>query len=200
MSKNHLRTLLTTVSIILFVFFSPIIATAKPNVSIPSKELPCPEVLNHAAAPLLSDKTESLCKFAGKTVLIVNTASQCGFTGQYDGLEKLYKKYASKGLVVVGFPANDFGAQEKGNNQQIAQFCKLNFGVSFPMYQKLSQPIHQTPLFAALSKASNNKPQWNFHKYLISPSGRVSGFESAIEPESKLLVSAIETHLRESAR
>lgn len=200
MSKNHLRNLLVTVGTFFFALLSPINATSKPNASTNNKDSLCPDVLNHAAAPLMSDKPESLCKFVGKTVLIVNTASQCGFTGQYDGLEKLYKKYASKGLVVVGFPANDFGAQEKGDNKQIAQFCKLNFGVSFPMYQKLSQPIHQTPLFVALSKASNSKPQWNFHKYLISPSGKVSGFESAVEPESKVLVTAIETHLKETVR
>jgi glutathione peroxidase len=152
----------------------------------------CPAVLNHKAAPLLDDKAESLCKHSGKVVLVVNTASQCGFTPQYEGLEKIYRKYAAQGLIVLGFPTNDFGSQEKGSNEQIAKFCKFNFGVSFPMYQKLNRPITSEPLFAGLIAQTRTAPQWNFHKYLISRDGKVQTFNSAVEPESKKLTQAIE--------
>jgi glutathione peroxidase len=152
----------------------------------------CPAALNHKAAPLLDDKAESLCKHSGKVVLVVNTASQCGFTPQYEGLEKIYRKYAAQGFVVLGFPANDFGSQEKGNNEQIAKFCKLNFGVSFPMHQKLERPIAAEPLFAGLIAQTKTAPQWNFHKYLIGRDGKVQTFDSAVEPESKTLTQAIE--------
>jgi glutathione peroxidase len=184
------------------------LATVQTNLSIaqPSKAEPtsaqaketstCPAVLNHKIAPLLDDKAESLCKHSGKVVLVVNTASQCGFTPQYEGLEKIYRKYEKQGFIVLGFPANDFGSQEKGTNEQIAKFCKMNFGVSFPMYQKLNRPINDEPLFTGLIAKTNSKPQWNFHKYLISREGKVQAFESGVNPESKELVQAIEVALK----
>jgi glutathione peroxidase len=160
----------------------------------------CPAALSYSATPLSADKPASLCQHKGKVVLMVNTASQCGFTGQYEGLEKLHRKYASKGLVVLGFPANDFGGQEPGKNEQIAKFCQVNYGVSFTMYEKLEQPIGQNPLFAQLAKASGEKPGWNFHKYLVTRSGKVVSFESAVEPESAKLVKAIETALADASK
>src|SRR5213080_137985 len=95
----------------------------------------CPALLDRNM-PSLEDKPRSLCEYAGKVVLVVNTASQCGYTPQYEGLEALYRKYREKGLVVLGFPANDFGGQEPGGNRDIAKFCEMNYGVSFPMFAK----------------------------------------------------------------
>jgi glutathione peroxidase len=154
-----------------------------------------PAILNHTLNPLLPSKPISLSQYAGKVVLVVNVASECGFTPQYEGLEKLYKQYQSKGLVVLGIPANDFGGQEKGSNKQIAEFCKANFGVTFPMFEKLEVPISQHPLFVSLIKATNQPPKWNFHKYLIDKSGKVTAFSSDVTPLSPTLTKAVETAL-----
>ncbi len=154
-----------------------------------------PAVLNHTMNPLLPGKPIALSQYAGKVVLIVNVASECGFTPQYEGLEALYKRYQSKGFVVLGVPANDFGGQEKGSNKQIAEFCKANFGVSFPMFEKIELPIAQHPLFASLIKATNQPPKWNFHKYLVDRAGKVSAFPSTVEPLSPSLTKAIESAL-----
>jgi glutathione peroxidase len=165
-----------------------------------AQEANCPAALSFSATPMMKEAPQSLCQHKGKVVLFVNTASQCGFTPQYEGLERLHRKYASKGLVVLGFPANDFGGQEPGKNQQIAQFCQVNYGVTFTMHEKLTQPIAQAPLFAHLAKTSGQKPQWNFHKYLVARGGKVSSFESGVEPESAQLVKAIESALAEKAK
>lgn len=154
-----------------------------------------PEVLNHTMNPLLPGKPVNLSQYAGKVVLIVNVASECGFTPQYEGLEALYKRYQARGLVVLGVPANDFGGQERGSNKQIAEFCKANFGVTFPMFEKIEVPIAQHPLFAGLIKATNQPPKWNFHKYLVDRSGKVTAFPSTVEPLSSTLTKAIETAL-----
>jgi glutathione peroxidase len=154
-----------------------------------------PAILNHTLNPLLPGKPIALSQYAGKVVLVVNVASECGFTPQYEGLEKLYKQYQSKGLVVLGIPANDFGGQEKGSNKQIAEFCKANFGVTFPMFEKLEVPIAQHPLFASLIKATSQPPKWNFHKYLIDRKGNVSAFSSDVAPQSQTLTKAVETAL-----
>jgi glutathione peroxidase len=154
-----------------------------------------PAILKHTMNPLLPGKPIALSQYAGKVVLIVNVASECGFTPQYEGLEKLYKQYQSKGLVVLGIPANDFGGQEKGSNQQIAEFCKANFGVSFPMFEKLEVPIGEHPLFASLIKATGQAPKWNFHKYLIDRKGRVSAYSSDVTPLSSTMTKAVEMAL-----
>jgi glutathione peroxidase len=155
-----------------------------------------PTVLNFSKNPLLPGKPIALSKFAGKPVLVVNVASQCGYTGQYKGLEALHKRYKDRGLVVLGVPANDFGAQEPGSNQDIAQFCELNYGVTFQMLEKINTPISTDPFFAALIKTSGEAPKWNFHKYLIDRNGAVQSFSSSVEPESTMLVRAIESALR----
>ena len=146
----------------------------------------CPAVLNHTVEPLTGGKAQSLCQYEGRVVLVVNTASECGYTGQYEGLQALYKKYADRGLVVLGFPSNAFGGQEPGSNKKIAEFCQANFGVSFPVFAKVeAMPLSKAPIFASLVAATGAAPKWNFHKYLIDRSGkRVESFESAVEPQS----------------
>ncbi len=154
-----------------------------------------PAILNHTLNPLLPGKPIALSQYAGKAVLVVNVASRCGFTPQYAGLETLYKRYESKGLVVLGIPANDFGAQELASNKDIAEFCQKNYGVSFPMFEKLDAPLPKQPLHAALIKATGQAPQWNFHKYLIDRAGNVKSFSSNVEPLSPALISAVEAAL-----
>ena len=159
--------------------------------------LACPELLNHAVEPLTGGKPQSLCQYEGRVVLIVNTASECGYTGQYNGLQALHKKYAARGLVVLGFPSNAFGAQEPGSNKKIAEFCQANFGVTFPVFAKLDAiPLRNDALFAGLVKRTGTEPKWNFHKYLIDRKGaRVESFESGVEPQSAALVQRIEALL-----
>jgi glutathione peroxidase len=156
----------------------------------------CPAVLKHEFNSLTTDEPVPLCDFAGKVVLVVNTASNCGYTYQYKGLEALYKKYKGRGLVIIGFPSNDFGQQEPGSNKQIASFCEENYGVSFPMFEKLSMPIPQNALYRDLISASGEAPKWNFHKYLIDKNGKViASFPSAVEPGSAKVAHAVEEAL-----
>ena len=125
---------------------------------------------------------------------MVNTASQCGYTPQYEGLEKLYKRYKDRGLVVLGFPSNDFGAQEPGSNKEIASFCVNQYAVEFPMFAKTAvRGAQANPLFAELARASGAEPRWNFHKYLVDRSGRqVTSFDTKVAPGDPKLVAAIE--------
>src|SRR5437667_9739918 len=124
----------------------------------------CPTLLDRNVQTL-DERAQSLCQYAGKVLLVVNTASQCGYTPQYEGLEALYRKYKAKGLVVLGFPSNEFGGQEPGSNKEIASFCVNQYAVDFPMFAKTE--LKRNPLYADLAKASGKSPQWNFHKYLI---------------------------------
>ncbi len=155
----------------------------------------CPPALNHTVQPLTGGKAQSMCQYEGRVVLVVNTASECGYTGQYEGLQALYKKYGNRGLVVLGFPSNAFGGQEPGSNKKIAEFCQANFGVTFPVFAKVETiPLSKDPVFASLVAATGSAPKWNFHKYLIDRSGkRVESFESAVEPQSAQFVQRIET-------
>ena len=154
----------------------------------------CPPVLDHSFPGLTDDKPHSLCHYQGKVVMVVNTASQCGYTPQYEGLEALYRTYRDRGFVVLGFPSNDFGGQEPGSAKQIAEFCQVNFGVSFPMFAKTGVAAgHASALYENLARQTGARPQWNFHKYLIDRSGkRVQSFASAVRPDSPDLVGAIE--------
>jgi glutathione peroxidase len=151
-------------------------------------------MLDHSFPALLTGKPQSLCDYAGKVVLVVNTASQCGYTPQYEGLEALYKRYQARGLVIIGFPSNDFGGQEPGSNKEVAQFCQMNYGVSFPMFEKIAvSGARANPFYAALAHSAGGPPRWNFHKYLIDRSGnRVLGFSSDTTPGDAKLVSQIE--------
>ena len=156
----------------------------------------CPSLLDHKFNRLQDDAPQNLCQYFGKVALVINTASYCGYTAQYEGLEKLYAKYKDKGLVVLGFPSNDF-SQEPGNNKEIADFCYNTYGVKFPMFAKSSvKGKDMNPLFSALSKASGKSPGWNFHKYLIDKEGKlVANYGSSVSPDDKNLVAAIEKAL-----
>ena len=157
----------------------------------------CPAVLHQSFKRLQDDVPQDLCQYAGKVVLVVNTASHCGFTTQYQGLEALYAKYGSRGLVVLGFPSNDFGKQEPGSSKEIADFCFNTYGVKFPMFAKSSVKGPQAnPLHANLIKATGEEPKWNFAKYLIDRNGKiVEFFPSKVTPEDKVLVGKIEKAL-----
>jgi glutathione peroxidase len=165
--------------------------------SSPVPETACPALLQQTFPRLQDEKPQSLCQYKGKVLLVVNTASYCGFTPQYEGLEALYGKYADKGLVVLGFPSNDFGQQEPGDAKQIADFCFNTYGVKFPMFGKtVVKGPDANPLFARLAQATGKAPAWNFYKYLIDRQGRpVAAYNSVVTPSSTTLVSAIEKAL-----
>jgi glutathione peroxidase len=156
----------------------------------------CPALLQHTVLRLQDEKPQSLCQYSGKVVLVVNTASFCGFTPQYKDLEALHAKYASKGLVVLGFPSNDF-AQEKATNKEIADFCENTFGVKFPMFTKtVVTGSDASPLYKQLSDLTGKKPSWNFFKYLIGRDGKVvDTFGSMTNPSNRSVVSAVEKSL-----
>ena len=157
----------------------------------------CPALLQQTFPRLQDDKPQSLCQYAGKVLLVVNTASYCGFTPQYEGLEALHAKYAGRGLVVLGFPSNDFGQQEPEAGKQIADFCFNTYGVRFPMFSKSSvNGKAANPLFVALTQATGAAPGWNFHKYLIDRQGKaVASYNSETTPTSATLVAAVEKAL-----
>ena len=145
----------------------------------------CPGLLDHRYTSL-QGKPVNLCDYAGKPVLVVNTASKCGYTPQFEKLEAMHKRYRDRGLVVLGFPSNDFN-QELATNQEIAQFCKLTYFVEFPMIEKGSVTgPGATAFYRQLAAAAGGAPQWNFHKYLIAPDGKtVVAFPSQVEPDSR---------------
>ena len=155
----------------------------------------CPALLDRKMQTL-DERTQPLCDYAGKVLLVVNTASQCGYTPQYDGLEALYRKYRDRGLVVLGFPMNDFGGQEPGSNKEISQFCVNEYAIDFPMFAKTN--LKANPLYGDLVRASGQAPRWNFHKYLVDRRGeRVQSFGTRIEPNDAKFVNAIERLLEE---
>ena len=153
----------------------------------------CPALLDHTLARLQDESPQSLCQYAGQVVLAVNTASACGYTPQYERLQRLHERYASRGLVIMGFPSADF-RQEPKDNKGIAEQCFDVYGVRFPMFAK-SGVVGQTanPFFAALARETGEAPQWNFHKYLIDRQGRaVASFPSAVDPLDRRLTGRIE--------
>ena len=150
----------------------------------------------------LLGKTENVCQaYGGKVILVVNTASQCGYTPQYEGLEKIYQRYKDRGLVVLGFPSEDFGGQELAKEEDIAEFCKANFGVSFPMFGKSAVKGREAnPLFRTLAQKTGQEPGWNFNKYLVGRDGKVlAHFGSDVKPDGPKLESAIEAALQGAA-
>ena len=161
-----------------------------------SVDAACPGLLDQKMETLTGDDA-SLCKYAGSVLLVVNTASRCGYTPQYEGLEKLYRRYKAKGLVVLGFPSNDFGAQEPGSAQEIAKFCEQNYGVSFPMFAKTSVSAGAAnPFYEKLATASGSSPRWNFHKYLVDRrSAKVIAFDTKVTPQDPQFIAEIERFL-----
>lgn len=157
----------------------------------------CGALLDRTLPRLQDEKPQNLCQYAGKVVVVVNTASFCGFTPQYKGLEALHAKYQSRGLVVLGFPSNDFGSQEPGSNKEIADFCENTYGVKFPMFAKTRVKGAQAdPLFAELARRTGKTPSWNFHKYLIGRDGEaVSSHSSLVGPDSSSFIQDIEKQL-----
>jgi glutathione peroxidase len=155
----------------------------------------CPALLDRPMQTI-DEKSRSLCEYQGKVLLVVNTASQCGYTPQYEGLEALHRKYRGKGLVVLGFPTNDFGGQEPGTNKEIAEFCVNQYAIDFPVFAKTT--LKSNPFFADLAKAAGQAPRWNFHKYLVDREGRrVESFDTRVTPDDPKLVAAIEKLLQQ---
>ncbi len=160
------------------------------------------DLLDVSYRPLAGKGEVNLAKqYGGKVLLVVNTASKCGFTPQYEGLEALQRKYAARGFSVLGFPSNDFKGQEPGDETQIQEFCTLTYGVKFPMFQKVVVTGKEaTPLYRSLATATGVSPGWNFHKYLIGRDGRVvAQFPSKVTPDDPKLVAAIERELSVTA-
>src|SRR3954454_10394106 len=154
----------------------------------------CPALLDRNMANIL-DQPQSLCEYAGSVLLVVNTASECGYTPQYDGLEALYRKYKARGLVVLGFPSNDFGGQEPASNKEISSFCVNQYAIDFPMFAKTE--LRKNPLYADLLKASGQAPRWKVHQHLVDRGGaRVQSFDTRVALDDPKLVGAIERLLQ----
>jgi len=170
-----------------------ILATVILTISPLAMAAPCPSLLSHKVANILGE-TQDLCEHAGKVVLVVNTASFCGYTPQYKGLQALHEKYGKRGLVILGFPSNDFGKQEPGSNKEIADFCDRTYAVKFPMFAKTSvKDAGGSAVFDALANATGERPKWNFHKYLVARDGKTAvSFPSKVDPESKEFVAKVE--------
>ena len=187
--------------LVLALVASAALASSKAWAATPASPVsPAPQVcaalLQQDVLRLQDEKPQSLCQYSGKVVVVVNTASFCGFTPQYEGLEALHAKYKDRGLVVLGFPSNDF-SQETGSNKEIADFCENTFGVKFPMFTKTSvSGRNASPLFRQLAAKTGTAPRWNFYKYVISRDGTVvSSFDSKTEPVSRGFVAEIEKQL-----
>lgn len=158
----------------------------------------CPETLDFEVRRLATDDKVRLCdEYRDKVILIVNTASKCAFTSQYAGLEALYETYSESGLVVLGFPSNDFGSQDPGNEESIKNFCRLTYSVKFPMFEKThAKKELADPLFKKLGELSGSFPKWNFYKYLIDRNGKIIDVYSPFtKPQSDRLTNAIEALL-----
>ncbi|WP_332777977.1 glutathione peroxidase [Polaromonas sp.] len=156
----------------------------------------CPSLLQHSFLRLQDEKPQSLCQYAGKVVVVVNTASFCGFTPQYEGLEALHARFKDRGLVVLGFPSNDF-SQETGSNKEIADFCENTFGVKFPMFAKSSVTGQAAnPLFKQLAAKTGTPPRWNFYKYVVARDGQgVVSFNSLTTPKDPKFLKEIQKQL-----
>jgi len=172
---------------------------AGPTLAMAAEAAPaaCPALLQKTFKRLQDDAPQNLCQYAGKVLLVVNTASYCGFTPQYEGLEKLYASYGAQGLVVLGFPSNDFGQQEPGKGKDIADFCFNTYGVKFPMFEKsVVTGKNANPLFLELAKAGGGSPRWNFYKYLVGRDGKlIDSYSSMTAPDGSSIVSDVKKAL-----
>ena len=181
----------------LYVFSLAMVATSLPALAQSAPAAACPAILQHQFPRLQDEAPQNLCQYSGKVVLVVNTASYCGFAGQFEGLEALYAKQKDKGLVVLGFPSNDFGQQEAKTSKEIADFCFNTYGVKFPMMGKsVVSGAGKNAFYAEMVKATGQEPRWNFHKYLIDRKGHVvDSYNSFTGPDSPKLVAAIDKAL-----
>jgi len=155
----------------------------------------CPVTLNHEVRLLNESKTVNLCKtYLGNVILIVNTASKCAFTNQYEDLEKLYAKYKDRGFVILGFPSNNFANQEPGTEKEVQSFCRLTYGVKFPMFSKTNvKKENADPVYKVLGDLTKRYPKWNFYKYLLDRQGNiVDSYSSITNPMSGGITSQIE--------
>jgi glutathione peroxidase len=172
---------------------------AGPTLAMAAEAAPaaCPALLQKTFKRLQDDAPQNLCQYTGKVLLVVNTASYCGFTPQYEGLEKLYANYGAQGLVVLGFPSNDFGQQEPGKGKDIADFCFNTYGVKFPMFEKsVVTGKNANPLFLELAKAGGGSPRWNFYKYLVGRDGKlIDSYSSMTAPDGSSIVSDVKKAL-----
>ncbi len=161
----------------------------------------CSDLLDRDFRPLAGKEAQNLCAYQGQVLLIVNTASKCGFTPQYEGLEDLHAKLQARGFAVLGFPSNDFLGQEPGTEDEIREFCTLTYGVKFPMFQKTSVKGEAAdPFYKLLAQRTGSAPGWNFHKYLIDRKGEVvASFGSRTKPDDAELLAKIEALLAEPA-
>ncbi|MEI6472107.1 MAG: glutathione peroxidase [Holophagaceae bacterium] len=177
----------------------PIIALAilSATLLLPAQERKVPVSLHELTLNTLDGRPQALSAYKGKVVLAVNVASECGYTPQYEGLQKLAADYADRGLVVLGFPCNQFGAQEPGTPAQIGAFCQKNYGVTFPLFEKVNvKGPAQAQVYQFLT-AHHGEPAWNFHKYLVGRDGQViKAFPSKVTPGGAELRAAIEAALR----
>ena len=159
----------------------------------------CSELLDFDVRSLNEKNVVNLCEaYQGKVILVVNTASKCAYTDQYESLEKLYEQYRDDGVVVLGFPSNDFGQQEPGNEYQIKTFCRTTYGVKFPMFAKTRVAEGRAdPFYTALATAAGTYPQWNFHKYLIDRKGQlVASYRSNVDPMDEAVVREIQAQIK----
>ena len=177
------------ISILLFMIFFSAGAVAKD----------CSPLLDFDVRSLDEETMVNLCEaYQGKVILVVNTASKCAYTDQYESLEKLYEQYMDEGFVVLGFPSNDFGQQEPGNEYQIKSFCRMTYGVRFPMFAKTRVTGRSAdPFYQELGRAAGAYPKWNFHKYLISRDGElVASYRSNMDPMNEKVIREIQTQIK----
>ena len=170
--------------------------------ALPMAAQACPDLLKETYRPLSGKDKVDLCeRFEGKVLLVVNTASKCGFTPQYEGLEALHSKLEGKGFAVVGFPSNDFKGQEPGTEKEIAEFCTLTYGVKFPMFEKVHVVGDETTsIYRKLKAATGEAPAWNFHKYLVDRQGNaVASYGSRTTPDDAALMAKIDELLAQPA-
>lgn len=185
-------------NILLFGFLIGLSPLAIADNATPNNNQACPETLKFKKEKLAEDKMVDLCQeYHGKVVMVVNTASFCGFTPQYKSLEAIYHKYKDKGFVVLGFPSNDFGKQEPGNEEQIKEFCDRTYKVKFPMFEKTSVAKGTNdPMYKTLANLAGEYPSWNFHKYLIDRHGKlVDSIASRVDPATAKVTQKIESLL-----
>lgn len=174
---------------VLAIAISPAVHAQTPG----TVDAACPPLLQHAFNRLQDGVPQSLCQYRGKVILVVNTASKCGYTKQFDALENMYAKYKGSGLVVIGFPSNDFN-QEFETNKEIAEFCRTTYGVKFPLFQKdAGGSLTVNPFYVELARATGQAPKWNFYKYVVDRDGKaVASFKSDVTPDSRELTALIE--------